>query len=408
MKKFVFALTLLLCQIPYAQNNTVKLDYYEPHDPLDDLKSLDPYFEGRKMIGLGESTHGTHEFFRMRHRLIKYLVESHEFNTVFMEADFAACLPINEFITKGKGTSTDAVDALGLWPWITQEMVDLVEWLRSYNSMHPTNQVSFIGADVQKINETIVELEEILEKYDIKGRNGEIIENNDFYRMNKKEQLELRAKELSTYESIDASDFTVEDEYLYTWLFRHLNQILSEKTVKKSLQSSYRDKMMGENILQHLKDRPSIKGVYWAHNGHIANFLKNEKGVAGGHLKDQLKDQYFILGFDFDYGSFNARIKPQVHNDSYNKWEMAKVEVEESPYGSLAANYRKIKHPIIFIPFAHLPPEEEVYVNSIGAVYWTNKKGEASEYLRKNHYGRDAFDALILIKESTPTTLITQ
>jgi erythromycin esterase len=52
----------------------------------DDLKQLNPYFKDVKVIGMGESTHGTHEFSTMRFRMFKFLVENHGFNTFFFRS----------------------------------------------------------------------------------------------------------------------------------------------------------------------------------------------------------------------------------------------------------------------------------------------------------------------------------
>ena len=43
-----------------------------------DLQVLDKFADA-KVIGLGEATHGTKEFFKMKHRLLKYFVEKHGF-----------------------------------------------------------------------------------------------------------------------------------------------------------------------------------------------------------------------------------------------------------------------------------------------------------------------------------------
>ena len=407
MIRALLPLFLLCTQIASAQEFVIELDDHDPFANDSDLNRLDQYFDNVRLIGLGESTHGTHEFFTMRHRLIRYLSENHEFNTVFMEADFANSLVIDEYIKGNGGTAEDAVKNLGLWPWITQEMVDMVKWLKGYNESHPSNQISFVGVDVQKFDETVRRLEQLVEKYNLTPRVNKNVDANAFYKLSKKEVLELRSVEISWYNKLDTSNFLEKDQYEYRWLFRHLNQILSEKLEKKSNQTTYRDKMMAENILKHMAEKEESRGVFWAHNGHIANLFSKKKhsGVAGGYLKKALVDRYFILGQEFDQGTFNARVRPTDYiNDS--DWVLKEVEVGESPAGSFAANLRMIRHPFVFMAIDELPAEETLYINSIGAIWYTNKEGEASEFLRKNHHGRKAFDGMILIKESTPTQML--
>lgn len=408
MTKALIPFFILLAQFLFSQNHTIKLDHFAPEAAYHDLSRIDSYLENRRLIGLGESTHGTHEFFKMRHRLIQYLVENHSVSIIFMEADFANSLMIDEYIKGKGGNAKEAVKDLQLWPWTTEEMVDLVEYLKLHNESNQNNQVSFVGVDVQKIDRTVSRLERLIEKYGLPTRDDKIVNATEFFGLSKKEALDLRSVEIDRYEKVDISNFTAEDKYEYHWLSKHLNQILSEKLEKKSHQNIYRDKMMALNILDHLKVNNEIKGVFWAHNGHIANLFteKKNRGVAGGFLKKSLGRDYFIIGQEFDSGSFNARVKPVEYSKNYSNWQLTNVEVGESPDGSFAANHRSISDPIIFVPFDQLPESESVYINTIGAIYYTNKEGEESEFLRRNHHGRESFDAIILFKKSTPTKLL--
>ena len=44
-----------------------------------------------KLVGLGESTHGTHEFFNFKSELFRQLVTDHGFNTLLFEDSQKAC-----------------------------------------------------------------------------------------------------------------------------------------------------------------------------------------------------------------------------------------------------------------------------------------------------------------------------
>ena len=123
---------------------------------------LAPVFEDVRVVGMGESTHGTHEFFDSRIELFKYLVTSHGFNTFFLEADYANCLPINAYIHGGEGDVNELVGGIDLWPWITAEMATLVEWMRDYNKSNPEKPLDFVGIDVQFHNTTRTALIELL------------------------------------------------------------------------------------------------------------------------------------------------------------------------------------------------------------------------------------------------------
>ena len=78
----IITLNTFICQ---TKKEYVEINSIEPNSSNDnDLKSLDSIIGNRKIIGMGESTHGTSEFTTMRHRFFKYLVENHGYNSFFL------------------------------------------------------------------------------------------------------------------------------------------------------------------------------------------------------------------------------------------------------------------------------------------------------------------------------------
>jgi erythromycin esterase-like protein len=113
-----------------------------------DLKPLKQVLRGVRIVGLGEGTHGTHEFFRLKHRLVQFLVKEAGFTLFAMELSYAASSAINEYVLYGKGDRDKVLARQGLWAWDTQEVSELIEWLRQYNSRVPMEKkVRFIGID---------------------------------------------------------------------------------------------------------------------------------------------------------------------------------------------------------------------------------------------------------------------
>ncbi len=135
----------------WVENETVSLTTVLPSAPLDDLKQLDPILSSPRIIALGESTHGTREFFQLKHRVFRHLVENHGVRLFGIEASYAACLPINEYVLSGAGDSREAVKGQGFWTWNTEEVLALVEWMRDWNRnrLANTEPVQFYGFDTQ-------------------------------------------------------------------------------------------------------------------------------------------------------------------------------------------------------------------------------------------------------------------
>ena len=63
----------------------------------DELQFLDAVSD-QAVVGLGEATHGSSEVFRAKHRMLKYLVENHEFKIFAIEADFGESIFINQAV----------------------------------------------------------------------------------------------------------------------------------------------------------------------------------------------------------------------------------------------------------------------------------------------------------------------
>jgi erythromycin esterase len=375
-----------------------------------DLKQLDSYFKDVTIVGMGESTHGTHEFFTMRHRVFRYLVENHDFNTFFLEADYANCLRVNNYIHGSEDNAIESVKSIDMWPWKTSEMVDLVEWMRTYNMKNPHKQLNFIGVDIQRYVETLTEIDIILKQYKLPITDSLIYQKMlgiDFFSVTRKEELVIYKKVDEQKKLISSSQFSKNDRYVFNTLIRHLNQIIDGKKY------ILRDRKMAKNIVYHLKLNSTIKGFFWAHNGHIANFYRHKKtrkkwnGSAGGNLKKMIADKYFSIGQEFHEGSFNSYYPDTNSTEIINGqgFTLGEVLVSQAIEGSFSYKYKYLKKPVL-IDCISLPKKESIIMTSIGAVYYPETYGKPGSIARNNRHGKSAFDAIILINKSSPTHLL--
>ncbi len=112
-----------------------------------DLEPLRNVWAGTRMVALGEATHGTSEFFRMKHRLTEFLVTQMAFRHFAMELDFEEGKGIEFYIQGGAGVNP--VTKLS-WPWGTAETIAMIDWMRKYNqSTAGPGRVHFHGIDYQ-------------------------------------------------------------------------------------------------------------------------------------------------------------------------------------------------------------------------------------------------------------------
>jgi erythromycin esterase len=111
--------------------------------PLDDLRWLDDVIGDARVVAIGESAHYNREFFQLRHRVLRHLVERHGFTTFAMETGFVEGRQVDAWIQNGEeplaNTMANGLTSLmGLWTEVRAQL----EWLREQQPM------SFYGIDL--------------------------------------------------------------------------------------------------------------------------------------------------------------------------------------------------------------------------------------------------------------------
>jgi erythromycin esterase len=307
MKPLIFLLFLAHFNC-LSQNKitSTTLQYLSPTAETSDLSKLNSLFNNRKIIGIGESTHGTSEFTTMRHRLFKYLVENHGYNTFFLEADVGACRRVNRYVHGASDSLMTAMKEIKLWPWLTEEMAELVNWMREYNSSEENiNKVDFVGCDMQLIKDDHIEL-------------------NRLFKLSSDSLINLESLKFE----LDRSDSNAVSNGFQEWEnFKSLNAHLDSKIDNLLIQSidqwfereltasytgNFRDSCMATNMITYLDNNPNSKGFYFAHNWHISksnrvnsNGLPNTK-TTGYFLFEKYDNRYYCIAQDFFSGSLNA------------------------------------------------------------------------------------------------------
>ncbi|MGW4645462.1 erythromycin esterase family protein [Kitasatospora sp. NPDC004289] len=126
----------------------------EPGGRTGDLRALGAMIGGAKVVGLGEAAHGSHEFFAMKERVFRYLVEEKGFTTFALEMSWTAGLRIDSYVRgeTGGGRDDDAVrlvhEEFGGSPWERAEFASLIGWMRAYNLRRPGRPLRFVGDDI--------------------------------------------------------------------------------------------------------------------------------------------------------------------------------------------------------------------------------------------------------------------
>ena len=101
-------------------------------------------------MALREATHGTREFFQLKHRMLEFLVAEMGFTVFGIEAMMPEAFAINDYVLTGKGDPERALAGLYFWMWNTEEVLDMIKWMRQYNAdPRHVKKVKFYGIDMQ-------------------------------------------------------------------------------------------------------------------------------------------------------------------------------------------------------------------------------------------------------------------
>jgi erythromycin esterase len=274
-----------------------------------------------RVVGLGEATHGSAEFFELKHRLFRHLVEVHGHRALGYELSFAASLAIDRHITTGEGSLDDLLAGLS-WIQANEEVRALLGWMREHNRGVPAeDQIRFIGIDSQLdmwsldlhraiFRDRFPELErELGQLFDELGATGKID-----YRKLTREEYDRIARLLATMASIvdqRSSDLSREQRLVASHLIEALKH--SHEFLLSAYQgdNNVRDSHLAENALWigELLDDGARYSI-WAHSSHVGtNALFHGDigpGSMGVHITRRLGEAYVRIGTAFTRGSFVA------------------------------------------------------------------------------------------------------
>ncbi len=136
-----------------------------------DVEAIVARIGSARIVLIGEASHGTHEFYRVRAEITKRLIRDGGFHAVAVEADWPDAYRVNRYV-RGRGDDQEAIEALGgferfpRWMWRNADVLDFVGWLRAWNEAHPANAAGFYGLDLYSMHRSMDAVLKYLEVVD--------------------------------------------------------------------------------------------------------------------------------------------------------------------------------------------------------------------------------------------------
>lgn len=153
MKNLILISFCLFVSSAYALNGVYPLMSLEVDAPLEELAPVDKWIDGAEVVGVGESGHGSSGYLLGRLRLIRYLVEKHNFRMIALELGYKRADVINNYLNlchQKKETITSyqaALGALDVDIYRNKEMAKTIHWLCEFNKI-AKESVVFHGIDI--------------------------------------------------------------------------------------------------------------------------------------------------------------------------------------------------------------------------------------------------------------------
>ncbi len=131
----------------------------EPFGDLDELALLAERFSDRRVVLLGEATHGTAEFYDARAAITELLVKKHGFNVVAVEADWSDATVYDAYVRglPRPDVQRDAFSRFPTWMWRNGQVGAFLDRLKAINETiaDPGKRAGFYGLDVYSLGSSI-------------------------------------------------------------------------------------------------------------------------------------------------------------------------------------------------------------------------------------------------------------
>lgn len=267
-----------------------------------------PVPQTARIVSLGEASHGNVEFQALKLSVFQRLVEEDGFRAFALEADFGEGLMVNDYIQGGEGTAKDVAARLSFPIYHTDQMTELIAWMRAYNdAAPPEDKLRFYGFDMQNTAESAKRVTAFCRERGIAGVNealetilplaGEDAALNAERALAIKQALGLLGEAI-TEQQTGGLDEAAEDALQ---AIRTLSQAMGTFETGSEGYYDYRDACMADNVQWITRREEQLahgKVMLAAHNGHIAR-AGNGVTPMGELLAKGFAGEYTAIGTGF-------------------------------------------------------------------------------------------------------------
>jgi erythromycin esterase-like protein len=315
-------------------------------------------YADRRVVLLGEASHGTSEFYRARAAITRRLIESHGFSIVAVEADWPDAAAVDRYVRHLPYREGEApFQRFPTWMWRNTDVLAFIEWMRFHNGvLSRERRAGFYGLDIYNMAASIAAVLQYLDKVDPDAAAVARERYGCLTPWQREPSTYGRAVLTEGYRKCEAAvvaqlrellqprlDYEARDSDSYLDAAQNARLIASAERYYRIMYYggaeawNLRDTHMFETLVHVLDARgPSAKAIVWAHNSHIGDARRTEMGAVRDELNvGQLCREHFgeenvaLIGMGTHTGTVAAasdwdgdleikRVNPS-HRDSYER-----------------------------------------------------------------------------------------
>ncbi len=396
---------------------------------ISDLSDLIDEIKRKKIVLLGESTHGTSDFYNLRLELSKNLIETGDFNFVAIEGDWGAIYKLNLFVNQNKSEKKDfnknsdlievynILNRYYLWPrwiWVNKETANFILWLKNYNLKQPdSKKVGIYGFDLYGYQKSNDMLKFFFKKY-FSEKFINFSSDLDCIYKNSENCVQKLDNIINFLQErfYNKNDNLNSKKLFYAFQTAHIVKYGYQYFLKNS-KNNYRWNIRTENFYKILINLLNYYGensktIIWAHNNHIGdldgvkiNFgnMKNLRELLKNSFK---KSEIFSIGLTTESGDVIAT--------KYEGDEPKIFKISTPIPNSFEDILGKTGFNKLYTPLYKLKSEKNIDLKSFNKSIWHRAFGVVYNYKNeKYHYApiipHERYDAIIFIKKSSPIDL---
>ncbi len=319
----------------------------EAHPLTGNRQDFDPLLAlvgDSRFVLIGEASHGTHEFYRIRAEITKRLIREKGFSAIAVEADWPDAYRVNRYV-QARGSDTDASQALGgfkrfpQWMWRNADVLEFIGWLRDHNDAKSiSRKVGFYGLDLYSLHASMEAVLSYLRKIDPEAalraerryacfdQFGEDPQSYGYAAtaglapscenevISQLVELQTSAAKYATLDARMAADdlfFAQQNAKIVLNAERYYRAMFGNRAASWNMRDRHMAATLDALIAFLEYDRRQPKIVVWAHNSHLGDARATEMAGRGelnvGQLmRERWGQRALLVGFSTYSGTVTA------------------------------------------------------------------------------------------------------